>query len=105
MATTPITSPASATLDINSSADSLREAAMTPAAPAETPAAAPVVVPAAPAPDLPYTVTSNADGSKTFKLVTGEELSGKSEADILPLLAKSKVDTTNYAKGLKSQLE
>jgi hypothetical protein len=44
------------------------------------------------------------DGTFSIKLKTGEEFKGKAE-DILPILAKSKWDSSTYAKDLKTKLD
>lgn len=51
----------------------------------------------------PYVLTPKEDGTVHLKLETGEEFSGKYE-DILPKLAKSKVDTNRSYSGIKNEL-
>lgn len=62
-----------------------------------TPITEPVVEP------QPYTLTPKEDGTVHLKLETGEEFSGKYE-EILPKLAKAKVDTNRSYSGIKSEL-
>jgi hypothetical protein len=84
----------------------LRTAAIEATKPPET---APVVAPpsgaTAPAePAEPYTITENADGTVHVKLETGEEFKG-SWKEVGPKLAKSKHDSSAYAKELKAKLD
>jgi hypothetical protein len=58
----------------------------------------PAVVPAQ------YTLTDLGNGQQELKLATGEVFKG-TVTEVLEKVAKSKVDTTEYAKGLKAELE
>lgn len=62
------------------------------------------VVAAEPAPAAQYTLTDLGNGQQELKLATGEVFKG-TVTEVLEKVAKSKVDTTEYAKGLKAELE
>lgn len=84
----------------------LRAAAV--AASETTPVVTPVapVVPAVAGPTTPepYTITESPDGTVHVKLDTGEEFKG-SWKEVGPKLAKSKHDSSAYAKELKAKLD
>ena len=72
------------------------------AEPAPTPAPAPAPAPAA-TPE-PYHIEKLADGTVHVKLDSGEEFRGTYD-EVLPKIAKSKYDSSSYAKQLKHELE
>jgi hypothetical protein len=70
---------------------------LTPPTPTAVVVTEPITVPS-------YTLTDLDNGQQEVKLATGEVFKGTAN-EVLEKLAKSKVDTTEYAKGLKAELE
>lgn len=105
---TPNPTPSTPTsVDINTPADQLRQAAVAATAPAEpvAPAAQPATPTATPAPTQePYSVQTNPDGTVYVKLDSGEEFRG-SWQEVLPKMAKSKYDSSSYAKQKAAEAE
>src|SRR2546430_2136819 len=85
------------TPDITQSAESLRQQAVTAQTSTPTVPEVPAVAPVTPSEPQWGKVQKQDDGTFSIKLETGEEFKGKAE-DILPILAKSKWDSSTYAK-------
>jgi hypothetical protein len=92
------------TPDITQSAESLRQQAVSVQTSTPTVPEAPAVAPVTPSEPEWGNLQKQDDGTFSIKLKTGEEFKGKAE-DILPILAKSKWDSSTYAKDLKTKLD
>lgn len=104
---TPNPTPSTPTsVDINTPADQLRQAAVAATAPAEP--VAPAAQPAAPAqpaqpaqaaPTQPYTMSQNPDGTVEIKTQYGEVFKG-TPTEVLGKLAEAKVNTRAHYEGM-----
>jgi hypothetical protein len=92
------------TPDITQSAESLRQQAVSVQTSTPTPSIPETTPTTTPSEPEWGNLQKHEDGNFSIKLTTGEEFKGKAE-DILPILAKSKWDSSTYAKDLKTKLD